>query len=44
MLFRSELLTERTPVYEHVADFIIDTDEKNAEDVAREVIARVESL
>jgi len=40
----SELLTERTPVYEHVADFIIDTDEKNAEDVAREVIARVESL
>lgn len=34
-----ELLTERTPIYEHVADFIIDTDGKSVEEVADEVIA-----
>lgn len=34
-----ELLNERMPVYEHVADFIVDTDGKSVEDVAREIIA-----
>ena len=37
-----ELLTERTPIYEHVADFIIDTDGKSVEEVAEEVIALAE--
>lgn len=35
------LLSERTPVYEHVADFIVDVDEKTAEENAREIIALV---
>lgn len=34
-----ELLNERTPVYEHIADFIVDTDGKAVDEVAREVIA-----
>lgn len=34
-----ELLRERTPVYEHVADYIVDTDGKTVEEVAREVVA-----
>ena len=32
------LLDERTPVYESVATFVVDTDEKTPEDVAREVV------
>lgn len=39
-----ELLAERTPVYEHVADFIVDTDGKSVEDVAREIVAEAETL
>lgn len=34
-----ELLNERTPVYEHVADYIVDTDGKTVDEVAKEVIA-----
>lgn len=34
-----ELLRERTPVYEHVADYIVDTDGKTVEEVAQEVVA-----
>lgn len=37
------LLSERTPVYEHVADFIIDTDGKSIDEVAREVIQLAEN-
>ena len=34
-----KLLSERTPVYEHVADHIIDTDGKSVEEVADEIVA-----
>ncbi len=34
-----ELLQERMPVYEHVADYIVDTDGKTVDEVAREVVA-----
>ena len=37
-----ELLAERTPVYEHVADVIVDTDGKSVEEVAREVVRLAE--
>ena len=33
-----ELLRVRTPIYEHVADFIVDTDGKTVDDVAREIV------
>lgn len=33
------LLTERTPVYEHVADFILDTDGRSVDEVAKEIVA-----
>ena len=33
-----ELLRERTPVYELVADFIVDTDERTIEETAREIV------
>lgn len=34
-----ELLKARTPIYESVADYIIDTDEKTEDEVADEIIA-----
>ncbi len=34
-----KLLAERTPVYEHVADHIVDTDGKSVGEVADEIIA-----
>lgn len=37
----AELLSERTPVYEHVADYIVDTDDKTVEEVANEILALV---
>ena len=37
----ARLLKERTPVYEHVADFVVDVDGKNPEDIAKEIIALV---
>ena len=33
-----ELMEWRTPVYEHVADYIVDTDGRTAEDVASDVL------
>ena len=36
-----QLLTERTPVYEHAADYIVYTDGKTVDEVANEIIARV---
>lgn len=33
-----KLLEERSPVYEHVADYIVDTDGKSVEEVADEVL------
>ena len=35
------LLDERTPVYEHVADYIVDVDEKSPEQIAKEIVALV---
>ena len=34
-----ELLEQRTPVYEHAADYIIDTDLKSVEEAAAEIVA-----
>ncbi len=34
-----QLLSVRTPIYEHVADRIVDTDGKTVEEVAREILA-----
>ena len=39
-----QLLHERTPVYERVSDFIVDTDGKSVDDVAREIIALAENV
>ena len=38
-----KLLKERTPVYEHVADYIVDVDGKTPEDIAQEIIACVQA-
>ena len=32
------LLAQRTPVYEHVADYIVDTDGKSVDEVAEEIV------
>ncbi len=37
-----ELLSARTPVYEHVADYIVDTDGVTVEEVAQRIIALAE--
>lgn len=39
-----QLLTERTPVYEHAADYIINTDHKTVDEVASEIVAQVERI
>lgn len=39
-----ELLHERMPVYEHVADFVIDTDGKSIDETAQEIIRLAESV
>ena len=36
------LLDERTPIYEHVADYIVDVDDKQPEQIAREIVALVQ--
>lgn len=36
-----KLMKERTPVYEHVADYIVDVDGKTPEEIAQEIIALV---
>ncbi len=35
----SKLLQERSPIYEHVADFIVDVDGKTPESIAQEIVA-----
>ncbi len=37
-----KLMAERTPVYAHVADFIVDVDNKTPEEIAREVLSLIE--
>lgn len=37
-----ELLSARTPVYEHVADIIVDTNGKSVDEVAKEIVALAE--
>lgn len=32
------LMTARTPVYEHVADYIVDVDDKSTEETAKEIV------
>ena len=34
-----ELLSERTPVYEHVADYVVVTDDKTPDEVAEEIVS-----
>ena len=36
------LLAQRTPIYEAVADYIVDTDGKSVDEVAREIVALAE--
>ncbi len=38
------LLAERTPVYERVADYIIDTDGKSVDEVATEILQKLEEV
>lgn len=38
----SRLMKERTPIYEHVADFVVDVDGKTPEQIAEEIVAIVE--
>ncbi len=35
----ARLLKERAPVYEHVADYIVDVDGKTPEEIAKEIVA-----
>lgn len=37
-----QLMQERTPVYEHAADYIVDTDGRTVDDIAAEVVALAE--
>ena len=36
------LMKERTPIYEHVADFVVDVDEKTPQEIAKEIITMIE--
>ena len=38
----SRLMKERTPIYEHVADFVVDVDGKTPEKIAEDIVAIVE--
>lgn len=38
------LLGERTPIYRHVADYTVETDEKRAEEVAAEIVGIMRKL
>ena len=35
----ARLLKERTPIYEHVADYIVDVDDKTPDEIAKEIVA-----
>lgn len=39
-----ELLDARTPVYEFVADTIVDTDGKSIDEISREIVGRMEGM
>ncbi len=39
----SNLMKERAPVYEHVADYIVDVDGKTPEEIAKEIVELVEN-
>ena len=38
----ARLLKERTPIYEHVSDLIVDVDGKTPEEIAKEVVEKLE--
>lgn len=40
----ARLLKERTPVYEHVADYIVDVDEKTPLEIAKEIVALTQGV
>ena len=40
----ARLLKERTPIYEHVADYIVDVDEKTPLEIAKEIVALTQGL
>ena len=40
----SKLLNERTPIYEHVADYIVDVDNKTPLEIAKEIVALTQGL
>ena len=35
----SRLMAERSPIYEHVSDYIVDVDGKTPEEIAKEIVA-----
>ena len=39
-----KLLKERTPIYEHVADYIVDVDEKTPLEIAEEIVAIMQGI
>lgn len=39
-----QLLNDRKPVYEYVADYVIDAEEKSADEVAEEIVSIAEKL
>lgn len=40
----SRLLKERTPIYEHVADYIVDVDDKTPLEIAKEIVALTQGV
>ena len=40
----SKLLKERTPIYEHVADYIVDVDDKTPLQIAKEIVALTQGI
>ncbi len=38
------LLKERTPIYEHVADYIVDVDDKTPLEIAKEIVALTQGI
>ena len=40
----SKLLKERAPIYEHVADYIVDVDDKTPLEIAKEIVALTQGL
>ena len=39
----ARLMSERSPIYEHVADYIVDVDEKTPEEIAKEIVLLTKS-